>query len=113
MNEPADFRADTFGAPQFSTELYLVAVAGDEYAGLVRMWPAARVPRLGLIGVLRWHRRRGIARALLHAAFGALPGRGIEQVTAEVDTTNAASAALLAGLGARRTGGTVELLRRG
>jgi ribosomal protein S18 acetylase RimI-like enzyme len=66
-----------------------------------------------LIGVLRWHRRRGIARALLHAAFGALPGRGIEQVTAEVDATNAASAALLAGLGARRTGGTVELLRRG
>jgi ribosomal protein S18 acetylase RimI-like enzyme len=113
VNEPAEFRDYTFGAPQFDPELYLVAVAGDDYAGLVRIWPAARVPRLGLIGVLRWHRRRGLATALLRTAFGALARRGIEQVTAEVDTSNHASAALLAGFGARRTGGTIELRRRG
>jgi ribosomal protein S18 acetylase RimI-like enzyme len=111
VNEPAEFRDYTFGAPQFDPELYLVAVAGDGYAGLVRIWPAARVPRLGLIGVLRWHRRRGLATALLRTAFGALARRGIEQVTAEVDTTNLASAALLAGFGARRTGGTIEFRR--
>jgi ribosomal protein S18 acetylase RimI-like enzyme len=113
VNELAEFRDHTFGAPQFDPELYLVAVAGDEYAGLVRIWPAARVPRLGLIGVLRWHRRSGLATALLRTAFGALARRGAEQVTAEADTTNRAAAALLAGFGARRTGGAVELRRPG
>ncbi|HEV7656440.1 MAG TPA: GNAT family N-acetyltransferase [Mycobacteriales bacterium] len=112
LNESAEFREYTFG-PHFDPEIYLVAMAGDEYAGLVRMWRAARVPRLGLIAVLRWHRRRGIARALLGQAFGVLAERGVEQVTTEADVTNAASQTLLAGLGAVRTGGSIELRRPG
>jgi RimJ/RimL family protein N-acetyltransferase len=112
VNDPAEFRRYTFG-PHFDPELYLVAVAAGEYAGLVRMWRGARVPRLGLIGVLRWHRRQGLARALLHAAFTPLPGRGVEQVMAEADAGNGPSQALLARLGARRTGGAVELRRPG
>jgi hypothetical protein len=39
-------------------------------------------------------------------------GRGATVVTCEVDETNEASNALMAGLGAVRTGGTVELIRR-
>jgi ribosomal protein S18 acetylase RimI-like enzyme len=112
VNGLAEFRDYTFDT-HFDPELYLVAVVADEYAGLVRIWRAARVPRLGLIGVLRWHRRRGLAGALLHAAFTPLAARGIELVSAEADTTNTAAQTLLKGLGARRTGGSVELRRPG
>jgi RimJ/RimL family protein N-acetyltransferase len=112
VNDPEEFRAYTFDE-HFDPRLHLVAVAGGEYVGLVRVWRATRVPRLGLVGVLRWQRRRGIARALLHAAFTPLADRGIELVSAEVDVTNGPSRALLASLGARRTGGSVELRRPG
>ena len=110
VNEPAEFRDYTFDE-HFDPRLHLVAVVAGEYAGLVRIWRGARVPRLGLIGVLRWHRRRGVAKALLHAAFTPLAERGIELVSAEADVTNGPSQALLAALGARRTGGSVELRR--
>jgi hypothetical protein len=112
VNELTEFREYTFGE-HFDPELYLLALAGDEHAGLVRVWRGTRVPRLGLVGVLRWHRRKGVAAALLHAVLTTLDARGIEQVSAEADATATASQALLAKLGAHRTGGTVELLRRG
>ena len=48
-----------------------------------------------------------------YAALAPLAERGIELVSAEADATNAPSQALLACLGARRTGGWVELVRRG
>ena len=111
VNDPAEFCAYTFGQ-HFDPRLYLVAVVDGEYAGLVRVWRGNRVPRLGLIAVLRWHRRRGLARALLHAAFTPLAERGIELASAEADETNTPSQALLAALGARRTGACLELLRR-
>lgn len=114
VNELEEFREYTFGSPQFDPELYLVAVTDvGRYAGLVRLWPAHRAPRLGLIGVTRPHRRRGLAAALLHAAFAPLAGRGVEQATAEADVTNVASVTLLTRLGAQRTGGAVELRRPG
>lgn len=112
VNDPAEFRAYTFDE-HFDPRLYLVAVVGGEYAGLVRVWRGNRVPRLGLLAVLRWHRRRGLARALLHAALTPLAERGIELVSAEADVTNTPAQALLASLGARRTGGSVELRRPG
>ena len=59
----------------------------------------------------RPYRRRGLATALLHAAFRPLAARGFTQVTAEADVTNGPSRTLLAHFGARRTGGTVELRR--
>jgi RimJ/RimL family protein N-acetyltransferase len=110
VNDPAEFRDYTFDE-HFDPRLYLVAVVDGEYAGLVRVWRGTRVPRLGLLGVLRWHRRRGLARALLHAAFAPLAERGIELVSAEADATNGPSRTLLHSLGARRTGGTIELHR--
>ena len=69
-------------------------------------------PRLGFIGVLPGYRRRGIARALLARVFAELQERGVHDVSTEIDETNTASRALLEGLGARRTGTTVELNRR-
>lgn len=113
VNELAEFREYTFGR-HFDPELYLVAVTEDDrLAGLVRLWRANRVPRLGLIGVLRWHRRQGLASALLQAAFRPLAARGLGQVSAEADVTNVASVTLLTKLGAVRTGGAIELRRPG
>ena len=93
---------------------YLVAVdrASGEYAGLVRISRNRARPRLGLIAMLAGYRRRGVARALLGQAFTVLAARGDTSVVGEVDDTNVASVSLLTGLGARRYGGNVELIRR-
>jgi ribosomal protein S18 acetylase RimI-like enzyme len=58
----------------------------------------------------RPYRRRGLARSLLAQAFGVLHERGRTEVVAEVDVGNRASSSLLTGLGARPTGGFVELV---
>jgi GNAT superfamily N-acetyltransferase len=107
------FRAETF-SPFFDPATYLVAVdrASGQYAGLVRVWRNRTGPRLGLIAILAPYRRRGAARALLGQAFTVLAARGDTSVVGEVDDTNIASVSLLTGLGARRYGGNVELIRR-
>jgi ribosomal protein S18 acetylase RimI-like enzyme len=111
--DAGQFRAETFG-PFFDPATYLVAVdrATGEYAGLVRIWRNRAGPRLGLIAILAPYRRRGVARALLGQAFTVLVARGDMSVVCEVDDTNVASVSLLTGLGARRYGGNVELIRR-
>jgi ribosomal protein S18 acetylase RimI-like enzyme len=110
--DPADFNEETFGS-DFDPATYLVAVdvPSGEYIGLVRVWINPGRPRLGLIAVLPSYRGRGLASLLLARAFRVLHERGKKEVTAEVDETNAASSALLAKLGARRIGGSVELIR--
>jgi GNAT superfamily N-acetyltransferase len=109
-----EFRRATLESPWFDPATSLVAVAQDgEHLGLVRILGARRHPRLGLVGVLPGHRRRGIARALLAGAFGALDARGVGEVTAEADERDPAAGTLLRGIGARRTGGAVELVHRG
>jgi ribosomal protein S18 acetylase RimI-like enzyme len=110
----ADFRDETFEAPDFDPKTYLVALDGEtgEYVGIVRVWMKQPIPRLGFIGVRRGYRRRGVARALLAEVFARLDERGIDEVSTEIDETNTASRALLEGLGARRTGTSVELIRR-
>lgn len=53
--------------PNLLPELYLVAVDDGEYVGLSNMWASQHDPTIvytGLTGVLRSHRRRGIALAL-------------------------------------------------
>jgi ribosomal protein S18 acetylase RimI-like enzyme len=114
-NEPGAFARETFQDPEFDAATYLVAVEGGTgaYAGLVRVWIRGdgRAPRLGSIGVRSAHRKRGLARALMTRVLGVLHERGTPEVVTEADETNAASNALMASFGARRIGGTVELLR--
>jgi GNAT superfamily N-acetyltransferase len=112
VSTPEDFRSQTYDPRWFDPTTYLVAVHDGDHVGLARVWRGRRVPRLGLVGVLPAHRRRGLARALLAAAFRPLHERGVAQVTAEADRTNTASQTLLRSLGATRTGGTIELVRR-
>lgn len=107
------FRKETYDAPDFDPATYLVAIeqATGRYAGLVRVWNRPSGPRLGLIGVGRPYRRRGLARSLLAQAFGVLRDRGKAEVVAEVDVTNTGSNRLLTSVGGRRTGGFIELIR--
>ena len=106
-------RKETYDAPDFDPATYLVAIeqASGRYAGLVRVWNRPGGPRLGLIGVGRLYRRRGLARSLLAQAFGVLHDRGKAEVVAEVDVTNTGSNRLLGGLGAWRIGGFIEMIR--
>lgn len=110
----AGFREETYEAADFDPKTYLVAVDCDtgEYVGIVRVWMKQPTPRLGFIGVRHGDRRRGIARALLAEVFARLEERGIDDVSTEIDETNTASRALLEAFGARRTGTSVELIRR-
>jgi ribosomal protein S18 acetylase RimI-like enzyme len=111
--DAAGFHEETF-SPAFDPATYLVAVAqpSGEYAGLLRVWNNPEGPLLGLIAALPGYRRRGLARALIAQAFAVLRERGKTEVTAEIDDANVASISLFTGLGARRTGGSVELIRR-
>jgi ribosomal protein S18 acetylase RimI-like enzyme len=106
------FREQTYDSPYFDPSTYLVALDGERYVGLVRIWNGPRpIPRLGLIGVLPDFRRLGLARALIARAFEVLLARGATEVTAEADRTNTASTTLLAQLGGVVTGSDVELWR--
>ena len=111
--DAGQFRAETL-SPFFDPATYLVAAdrASGQYAGQVRIWRNRAGPRLGLIATRAQYRRRGVARALLGQAFAVLAARRDASVSGEVDDTNVASLSLLTGLGARRYGGTVELIRR-
>jgi GNAT superfamily N-acetyltransferase len=114
VSTPEDLRSQTYDPRWLDPTTYLVAVHESDggYAGLARVWRGRRVPRLGLVGVLPGHRRRGLARALLAAAFRPLHERGVAQVAAEADAANRAAQALLRSIGATRTGGAIELVRR-
>ncbi|MFC0626333.1 GNAT family N-acetyltransferase [Kribbella deserti] len=98
--------------PPLEPSKYTVAVRDGQYVGLVRLATMTRRPRIGLVAVLAGQRRRGIARALLSQALSGLHRAGIETASAEVDETNLAAMALFEGLGARRTGANLELVRR-
>jgi ribosomal protein S18 acetylase RimI-like enzyme len=114
VNDPDEFAEQALGSALVDPETSLVAVeeATGAYAGLVRVWVARHWARLSLIGVRRDDRRQGLGRALAAAAFAPLGARGVDVVLTEADTDDAAARSLLAALGARRTGGMIELVRR-
>ena len=114
LNDPQEFRERSFDERYFDPSTYLVALddTGPAFTGLVRIAVLPRRPRLGLLGVTTGYRRRGLARALLAAAFGALHERGFTHVAADVDATNAPSIRLLEQIGGQRTGASVVLVRR-
>jgi ribosomal protein S18 acetylase RimI-like enzyme len=113
--DPVWFREETYDSPFFDPQTYRVALDGERYVGLARVWRPVTgrdpMPVLGCVGVLAAYRQRGLARALIGAAFEPLAERGVAAVKAEVDTANVASNALFASLGATVTGGTIELRR--
>lgn len=113
VNDPAEFHEHTYEQPHLDPATYLVAVDDDrrQFAGLVRIWANGTRARLGLVAVARPYRRRGLARALLAAAFRPLHGRGVTQVLAEVDAADAAGLQLMRSIGAVQTGSSLVLRR--
>jgi ribosomal protein S18 acetylase RimI-like enzyme len=112
--DAAWFREETYDSPFFDPQTYRVALDGADYVGLARIWkplPGQQYGRLGCVGVLRGYRQRGLGRALIAQALAPLAATGAAAVTAEADTGNAASHALLTSFGGRVTGGTIELYR--
>ncbi|MGI5339526.1 GNAT family N-acetyltransferase [Streptomyces sp. CA-181903] len=87
---------------------YAVAAASDRYLGLIRVVTVNR-PRIGLLAVRAGEQRRGIARALLAHALETLHRAGHAAAWTEVQETNVAARALLAGVGARPVGSNLEL----
>lgn len=114
VNDPAEFRDHTFDERHFDPGTCLVAVDDErrQFAGLVRIRANGDRWRLGLVGVTRGYRRRGLARAMLARALQPVHARGVTEVMAEVDATNSAGLALMRALGAVRTGSSMVLLRR-
>ena len=91
----ADFRM-TFGRAELDTDLWVVAWAGDEVAGVVQnwIWPEEN-ERLGVrrgwlehISVRRPWRRRGLARAITAASLVRFRERGLDQGMLGVDSEN-------------------------
>ena len=107
-----DMPAEVLVRPTLDPSKYAVAATHGRYVGLVRLAMVTRMPRIGLIAVRADHQRRGIARALLAHTLGALHHIGKETATAEVTESNVAATALFEGIGARRTGSSLELVLR-
>ena len=108
----AEFREHTFGDSAFDLRTYLVAVdcEPDAYLGLVRVWINPDGPRLGMVGVRRPYRRRGLASALLGHVLTVVDSLGARLVIFEADLANGPSQAFFARLDPRPTGITVELV---
>ena len=109
---PEEFRDHTFADPDFDPRTYLVAIDGEtgEYVGLVRIWMGPRGSRLGMVGVRRGQRRRGIASALIAEALRAVRSTGVAEVTTTYDLTNDASKAIAERLGGRLLRTNIELV---
>lgn len=61
------FEKSTLGSPNLLPDAWFVALDGDQYVGLSVLWRNLATDRLletGLTGVIRSHRRRGIATAM-------------------------------------------------
>ncbi|MEU6234142.1 GNAT family N-acetyltransferase [Kitasatospora sp. NPDC047058] len=109
---PAEVLPRPTGTTVLYPSKYAVARQAERYVGLVRVAPLTRQPRIGLIAVRADRHRHGIARALLAHVLGSLHQSGTESAWAEVNESNAAATALFEGIGARRAGSILELVRR-
>jgi ribosomal protein S18 acetylase RimI-like enzyme len=107
-----DMPAEVLVRPVLDPSKYTVAARSGQYVGLLRVATVTRLPRIGLIAVRADRQRRGIARALLAHALGALHRIGKETASAEVTESNMAAMALFEGIGAWRTGSNLELVLR-
>lgn len=85
--------------PDYDPTLWFAAFDGDEIAGVALCWPRAEgepeIGWVGILGVRRPWRRRGLAEALLRHAFGALQARGSAAAGLGVDASNLTGATRL------------------
>ena len=91
---------------------YAVVVEAGEYAGLARVVPIPRQPRIGLVAVRSGLLRRGIGRALVNGVQTWAREFGAATVAADVKETNSAAIALFESCGGRRGSSSLELVLR-
>ncbi len=80
--------------------LVFLAAVGEETVGHVVLFLFETCGYVGILGVLKERRRRGIGRSLLGRSFAELAGRGMREVRLGVDAQNVHGAvALYEGVG--------------
>jgi mycothiol synthase len=89
VHEPYErWRHWTVERPGFDPRLWLLALDGEQVAGIVLCALHDDDPGIGrvvILGVRRAWRRRGVGEALLRAAFAALAERGCRRAVLGVD----------------------------
>lgn len=81
-----EFQKRVFNNPNFYPEAVYIAVDNDQFVGISALWKTPEDNKLstGLTGVLRSHRRLGLATALKSKALGFAKAQAI----VEIDTDN-------------------------
>lgn len=78
--------------PAFDPSLWFLAMDGSEVVGIAICWPKSDddpdMGWVGTLGVVRSWRRKGLASALLHHAFGEFWRRGKRKAGLSVDASN-------------------------
>jgi mycothiol synthase len=91
-----EFKAVRLEAPDFDPTLWFVVKDAGEIAAFILCWGNRfGGPHVGLVGVRKPWRRRGLGFALLLLAFGEFHRRGGRRVGLGVDAENASGATLL------------------
>ena len=89
--QPIEEFAKMFKHPSFLPDAQFLAVDGEQWVGMSTLWKdSVRTDRLwvGLTGVLRSHRRRGIATALKLKTFRYAQAQGVSFLDTENEENN-------------------------
>lgn len=89
------FEAEWYGTEDWDPSRVLLAEVDGEVVGELAWFDTTPDGYIANLGVLKEHRRRGIAKALLKIAFGDIAAAGLERATLSVDTENTTGAVAL------------------
>jgi mycothiol synthase len=94
-HEFEEWRAWMIERDSFDPSLWLIAREGDEVTGVSFCYAAPQEGWVGVLGVRRPWRRRGLGRALLLESFRQLQARGLPRAALGVDAENPTGATRL------------------
>jgi ribosomal-protein-alanine N-acetyltransferase len=86
------------------TRIFVLRLAGGEVAGYCSTWFLPGELHINNVAIRPAHRRRGLARLLLHEVLTRAAAAGSERATLEVRRSNEAALGLYRGLGFRLAG---------
>jgi mycothiol synthase len=99
---PGEYARTVMSKPGYDAAREIVAVAPEgRVAAFTVIWldPLNRVGNFAPVGTHAAFRRRGLARAVMLEGLARMHASGMRSATVEYDATNAAAAALYAGIG--------------
>jgi mycothiol synthase len=107
------FVDNVIAAPDFSGDLFLVALDGEHYIGFTGMYPFGDTKALDqwLTGVKREYRKRNIALALKIRAIRCARANGYVSIRTDNDSTNVGMLAINDKLGFKRGAANLSLLK--